>query len=127
MRYATLLLLAFLPACTVVGHEKVDGWPELKVVEHHVPHPAMRDRCMRYAPFGASPEACAEFDFANRTCHIWFSSDFPPADWIVRHERLHCAGYDHIGSGNMRRLVELHLPAPSAAAGGSAATARNKM
>ena len=102
---ASLVLVAGLSACTIVGHQRVEGWPELKVVEHYVSHPEMRDRCVKYTAFGMSPEACAEFDFINRTCHIWYSADFPPTQWIIDHERLHCEGYDHIGSTSMRAMV----------------------
>lgn len=73
-------------------------WPKLRVVEHYVPSAVMRDRCSRFVSRFALPEACAEWHFRANECHIFFSSDFPPADWIVQHERQHCAGYDHPGS-----------------------------
>ena len=73
-------------------------WPVLAVIEHRVPHAVMRDRCGRFTPWYASPEACAEWHFAQGECHIYFSADFPPAAWIAEHERMHCAGYDHPGS-----------------------------
>lgn len=95
----------YLASCTVVSHEKVEGWPQLAVIEHHVPHAEMRDRCARYTAFGMPPEACAEFDLARGECHIWLSADFPPQGWIVEHERLHCAGYDHIGSNYLRSIL----------------------
>ena len=88
-----------------MGHERVDGWPELQVVEHHVPSAQMRERCMKYVGPGMLPEACAEFDLANRRCDIWVSSDFPVPKIVMKHERMHCAGYDHIGDDNMRSLL----------------------
>ncbi len=119
MRKIILVLATALSGCSVIGHEKVAGWPELEVVEHYVPHAQMRDRCAPYVGFGMSPEACAEFDLANRKCHIWFSADFPPQDFIVKHERMHCAGYDHVGSTAMQRFLNYHLASRgmSAAAG----------
>ena len=103
---ACLGVLALLVnACTPIAHQRVEGWPELMVVEHHVPHNEMRDRCARYVGFGEVPEACAEFDLAAKRCDIWYSADFPPQRWIVQHERLHCAGYDHAGASGMRELV----------------------
>lgn len=94
-----------LSACVVIGHEKVDGWPTLAIVEHHVPHHEMRDRCGKYVPAWASPEACAEFNFAAAECHVWLSADFPPAPGVLEHERLHCAGYDHVGEHAMRAML----------------------
>lgn len=102
-------------------HQRVDGWPQLQVVEHYLPRPEMQDRCARYVGFGMVPEACAEFDLAARKCHIWFSADSPPLGFVRRHERLHCAGYDHVGSTAMQQLLSRHLAGQSgsAAAGSS--------
>lgn len=112
----TLPLLVFsLGACTTIGHEPVEGWPKLEVIEHHVPHHVMRDHCAKYAPWGSYPEACAEFNLAEGRCDLWFSADFPPPQAFIEHERLHCAGYDHVGEENMSRLLALHnLTAPRA-------------
>jgi hypothetical protein len=98
-------LFLSLGACTSIGHEKVEGWPELTVVEHYVPHHVMRDRCVKYTPFGSSPEACAEFNLAEKRCDLWFSADFPPPKAFIQHERMHCAGYDHVGETNMRNFL----------------------
>ena len=106
-RHAPLAILfpLLLGACTVIGHKKVEGWPQLTVIEHHVPHHVMRDRCVKYAPWGASPEACAEFNLAERRCDLWFSADFPPPTFFVKHERMHCEGFDHEGETNMRDFL----------------------
>jgi hypothetical protein len=101
-------LLALLCGCSAIGHEKVEGWPQLTIVEHYVPHKIMRDRCMAYVSFGASPEACAEFDFASKVCHLWFSADFPPPPYIVEHEREHCQGYEHAGAHQLRTILRRH-------------------
>ena len=127
MRLALLLCLAVLPACTIMGHQKVEGWPELRIVEHRVPVVEMRERCSKYTGPGVIAEACAEFDLHNRRCDIWLASDFPPSKAIREHERLHCAGYDHIGADNMRTiLARFHAqqrlaerPVPSAASAGA--------
>jgi len=99
VRTALVILAALLSGCSVMGHVKVDGWPKLEVVEHHVPHKDMRDRCGKYVPALVSPEACAEFNLATGTCDIWFSADFPPAQAIKDHEREHCAGCRRYGDG----------------------------
>ena len=113
------LSLLFVSGCTVVGHERVQGWPELRIVEHHVPHHVMRERCTRYAPPMMSPEACAEFHFASGECHLWFSSDFPPPRDIVEHEHLHCRGHDHIGQRTMAGILESYLATQQASVGSS--------
>lgn len=103
---ASLLLLALaLSACTLVGHRKVAGWPEMQIVEHYVPNAEMRERCAKYVGFGMSPAACAEFSLAENRCDVWYSADFPPTRSIVEHERLHCQGYDHIGGTTLQGLL----------------------
>jgi len=111
------LSLLFASGCTVVGHERVQGWPELRIVEHHVPHHVMRERCTRYAPPMMSPEACAEFHFASGECHLWFSADFPPPRDIVEHEQLHCRGHDHVGGQTMAGILARHLEGQQASVG----------
>jgi hypothetical protein len=115
MRRTFAIAVALAAGCATLDHTPVDGWPELEIVEHRVPHAEMRERCSRYVGFGMSPEACAEFDFVERKCHVWLSADFPPQRFIVAHERQHCAGYDHAGSSAMARLLRQH----GAAAGAS--------
>ena len=65
-----LIAGALLMACTMIGHERVAGWPALLIVEH---------------------------------------------------ERLHCEGYDHVGSSHLQRLLSGFLQAEesSASAGAS--------
>jgi hypothetical protein len=95
-------------ACTTIGSEKVDGWPELSIVAHYVPASEMRARCARYMPFGFVAQSCAEFDFVAAECHVWFNRDFPPQRAVVEHERSHCLGYDHAGEHTLSRLLERH-------------------
>ena len=109
-RRAAILLIALSPAaCTVIGSERVEGWPALQIVEHRVPHHEMRDRCSRYVGFGSAPQACAEFDFDTARCDIWYSADFPPQPFIVEHEREHCQGYEHAGEHHMRAGLQAYL------------------
>jgi hypothetical protein len=78
-RLCAALLVPLAAACAAtIGHEKVEGWPQLQIFEHYVPHAQMRNRCMRYVGFGTTPIACAEFSLAALRCDIWFSADFPP-------------------------------------------------
>ena len=97
---------ALLAGCSVIDkHERVAGWPDMKVIEHHVPHAEMRDRCSRFVSVWSTPEGCTLFYFDKGEAHIYVSAEFPVA-WVLRHERLHALGYDHVGSRNMQRAVE---------------------
>lgn len=103
-----LSLLAALPLSGCMGlmidsHVRVPDWPELKIVEHHVSEAEMRDQCVRYAPPFTSPSACTHFVFARGEAHIYVSKEFP-SERFLQHERLHAAGYDHLGSTAMARL-----------------------
>lgn len=102
---AAVILLGMAGCATIDEEHRVAGWPELRVVEHYVSDDAMRQRCSKYVAFGMLPEACSEFDFGRGECHVWFSKDFPPAGFVVRHERLHCQGYDHPGETTMRDIL----------------------
>lgn len=95
----SLIFLALVGCGAIDAHKAPPkGWPDLQVIEHFVPHAEMRDKCSKYVPWYASAEACAEWHFDKDECHIWFSKDFPPQQWVIEHERMHCAGYDHVDS-----------------------------
>lgn len=102
-----LSLLAALPlsGCMLMidSHVRVPGWPELKIVEHHVSEAGLREQCARFAPPLTTPAACTQFHFALREAHIYVSKDFPSPRFLA-HERLHAAGYDHPGSTSMAGL-----------------------
>lgn len=108
---AVALMSVLVTGCTTIGAERVAGWPQLEVFEHYVPHKEMRDRCGRYVSAGSSPEACAEFDFAAGRCDLWFSSDFPPARYVIEHERQHCLGYEHVGEHDLGNILSRYLAA----------------
>jgi hypothetical protein len=103
--FLAALLAAGLGGCSVMNtHQPVPGWPQLKVVEHHVPHAEMRDRCARFVSPFSSPEGCTLFYFDRREAHIYVSGELPTPG-VLEHERLHAAGYDHVGSTNMLRVL----------------------
>ena len=116
-RSAVFVLLALaLQGCTIVGHERVAGWPQLAVYEHYVPEAELRNRCAQYVAFGMSPQACAEFDFSRLRCDLWFSADFPPTRSMIEHERLHCQGYDHVGMRTMEGILARYYGSASTGA-----------
>jgi hypothetical protein len=111
-----LLVAAGAYGCATIDEtHRVAGWPELRVVEHYVSDDEMRSRCSKYVAFGFLPEACSEFYLAQGECHIWLSKDYPPAAFVVRHERLHCEGYDHPGETNLRDILARYQQAQRAA------------
>jgi hypothetical protein len=98
---AAVLLLA---GCTMIDDAKrVEGWPDLVVVEHYVSYEQMRARCNRYVGPGMTPLACAEFHFGAGECHLWFDEE--PAQWVIEHERKHCLGFDHVGDTTMTKML----------------------
>jgi hypothetical protein len=102
---ALIVTMVLLTGCTVNAREPVAGWPQLEIVEHYVAHAEMRNRCGLYMALGSVPEACAEFAFSAARCDIWLSADFPPASYVVAHERQHCLGFDHVGSTAMKDML----------------------
>lgn len=99
------VLSAALAGCaTIDQHEPVPGWPALKIVEHHVATEEMLERCQRFVRFSV-PEGCTLFYFDRSEAHIYVRKDFP-SGWVLKHERLHAAGYDHLGSTAMQRMLE---------------------
>lgn len=97
-------------ACTTIDEHTAPpaDWPKLELFEHHVPHAEMRDQCVQWGPWWASPEACAIVNFEAMRCDIWFSADFPPLRTWIEHEYMHCAGYDHPGDPVLATAWQLH-------------------
>jgi hypothetical protein len=120
-RILIILLVAASAACSTVGHEKVEGWPDLMIVEHRVSSGEMYDRCRKYVAFGMLPMACAEFNLATRRCDIWLIEGFAPRS-IVEHERLHCQGHDHVGETAMRDFLTRYRAATAGVAAAAGAT-----
>lgn len=116
LRTGVLPVLALLGGgCTVVGHIPTPDWPALSVTENKVDVATMMEHCSRYTNFLTwPPMACSEFDLHARTCHIWYVWDIH-----LEHERLHCAGYDHVGGSTMREAVVSLRAAQVAAAAGA--------
>ena len=89
-----LLVLLVLPS--MVGSTKVEGWPELHVVEHVAPTVReVGDACAGEARPGCTVMACAIFDFGAGECHVWVTDETPTHLALREHERRHCEGYDH--------------------------------
>jgi hypothetical protein len=97
--------LACLSGCsTMDAHQRVAEWPELTIVEHHVSNLEMRNRCDPFVGPMMSPEGCTLFFLDSSEAHIYVSKDFPSPS-VLEHERLHAAGYDHVGSVSMQGIL----------------------
>lgn len=115
---ASALVTLLCSACTVVGHIRTTDWPSLSVTESKVDVATMMEHCSRYTNVLTWPPlACSEFDLTARTCRIWYVWDIH-----LEHERLHCAGYDHIGGSTMREAVAILRAAQVAAVAGASGT-----
>jgi len=101
---SSLLLLAAAGCTTIDPHVRVADWPELRVIEHHVGYREMAAHCRKYVGFLMTPLGCTEFNFAAGEAHIYVTPDLPLGKNVLEHERLHAAGYDHVGSTQMAEL-----------------------
>lgn len=102
----SLLLALSLTGCATVidQHSQIADWPNLKVRDNVVSGIEVIRTCYKYlSPFakytGTIPMACAEINFAAGTCDIYRAHDAD--EWIIRHERMHCAGFQHVGDTKM--------------------------
>ncbi len=101
--FGSLLVLVAAGCTTIDEQVRVADWPELKVIEHYVSYSEMREHCAKYAGPLMTPLGCTEFDFDAGEAHIYVTPELPMRA-VLRHERLHAAGYDHAGSTYMARL-----------------------
>lgn len=105
MKRAAAVACLVLQACaTQVAHERVAGWPTLRVIEHRVPEAEMHRVCDQYAPPLMTPRACAVINLTALRCDIWLTEN--PLQSSVEHERLHCAGYDHVGKHDLADMLK---------------------
>jgi hypothetical protein len=100
------VLIAAAGGCTTIdSHVRVDDWPELKIVEHDVSFSEMRTACKPYTPPLMTPLGCTVFYLDAGEAHIYVAKQLK-FKFLVDHERLHAAGYDHPGSTNMKEMIE---------------------
>jgi hypothetical protein len=100
MRLAAASLVVLASCSTIDPNNKVDGWPDLHIVEHKVSFDEVQDRCRSFVGWGQWPMACASFLFHLGECRIYYAFD-----WTLEHERSHCRGLDHVGSDDMRKML----------------------
>ena len=104
-RVVCSLLLAAAAGCTTIdSHVRVEGWPELKVVEHELAYREMHKQCRPYTGPLLSPLGCVVFYLDAREAHIYVARSLKFRA-VLEHERLHAAGYDHPGSTQMKDIL----------------------
>jgi hypothetical protein len=97
---SALILVSIFGCTTIDQNNRVEGWPEMDIVEHKVSFDDVQTKCGAYVGWGQWPMACATFYFRQAKCVIWYAFD-----WSLEHERQHCLGFDHIGSNDMRAML----------------------
>jgi hypothetical protein len=83
---------------------RIEGWPRLAVVEHHVSDREMVATCASTLPLGVEPAGCAWVDLERRICHLYLGEAVPMHATVRAHELNHCDGRDHIGETALHDL-----------------------
>ena len=103
---ATIILSA--SACTTINTDSPPpaDFPALVIHEHAVKFGEFWGHCYKYVGWGwrlmgALPSACAEVNFAQNRCDVWYPQDSITAD-VREHELEHCRGFDHPGDSTIR-------------------------
>lgn len=124
VRVAALVLLA---GCSTIDQhtEPPADWPDLMPIEHRVSPGEVLTRCYRYVSWplrllGSVPFGCAELNFTDHTCTVWYPDD-AAGEHVRRHELLHCAGYDHPGESTLRDAWRAYVAGQVGRAAASAA------
>lgn len=106
MRRFSIILALLLTGCTVVNeHRKPPSdWPELTVTVEEHGFWQTQEKCGRNAAevlLIGPMLGCAYINFDEMRCRIylWLNS-------VLGHELLHCRGYDHYGSSDLRDYWE---------------------
>jgi len=76
-----------------------------------------RSATSRMARATSSRETTIEPASVRSSGHIVSSTDFPPAPYVIEHERLHCQGYEHAGEHELRAILARYLASLHADAG----------
>ena len=101
-----ILALAFLAGCTFIDNHTPPpaGWPSLRV---EIVEDTYGEKGINYYCGPSNPIVwrigCAVPDFAQGICFAYVRDMTP---WVITHERLHCAGYDHTGGTAIQKIME---------------------
>jgi hypothetical protein len=103
-----VFLLVYIPLSWASGIDyskspPVD-FPTLAIREVYDTPEMVTRKCAALGSYGSL--ACATPDFGEGVCTIYLPRD--PPQWMVTHERAHCAGYDHHGDDIIRKDWEVY-------------------
>jgi hypothetical protein len=105
--YRAAVLAATLSGCTIIDAHRgpPEDWPPLAVVERRASFLDVQRACNPDMPLLASLLVgvylgCARIHFDASLCEVWLLEDADAA--TAAHERMHCAGFDHIGGSVLR-------------------------
>lgn len=94
----TILLVLLVSGCAgmpIDSHTPPPtNWPKLDIQEIRVSDGEVRRVCGTFA------QACALISFTQGWCRVILRFDAPKS--VIEHEYLHCRGFDHIGSDNLK-------------------------
>jgi hypothetical protein len=104
---AGALVAVMLAGCTMIdAHRPAPAdWPPLAVVERRASFLEVQRACKPDMPLMLSLVVgvylgCARIHFDANLCEVWLLEGADEA--TAAHERMHCAGYDHIGGTVLR-------------------------
>lgn len=99
-----IFVVLLLSGCATVidaGRPPPSDWPQLKETVIHTSSRVAKQLCasekLDYV------DACTIIAFSKNECNIYTTTDDPD---VMAHERMHCKGYDHVGSTTLRDAWE---------------------
>lgn len=111
----SLLLSAWLSVgCTVINvhQEPPQDWPELEIIYNKVDFWTLQKECGTIGPMFLLFQSlgCAWIRFDEMTCNVYYYSglDSDSKVSVIEHEKMHCHGYDHIGSKTLYNAWEAY-------------------
>lgn len=101
MKRVFLFLFFLLSACASTidySNPPSPDFPRLNIIERITVENELKLHCSPPPP-GKVLLGCAEPDFTDGECFIWYYDT--PAEWVKKHEHAHCRGYDHPGESTI--------------------------
>lgn len=98
MKKILVLFCIILSACHTIDYNKLPPkeWPPLEVTEHFDASDKMPLASLGYA----------WIDLDNGTCDIYYAAQHP-FQWVQKHEKAHCQGYEHDGDDTLLNLFQI--------------------
>jgi len=114
MRLLPLLLLVGCATSTIdLDRQPPPDWPKL-AVRYYDASPSEFDSWCSKSTLARHVDSCVVVRFATNECFVLARHGQKLSDEVDKHEREHCAGYDHPGDSTMRNLWERYKARSSA-------------